>query len=183
MALWDKKPRATTPETVKLDPPPGDAPVPAEVTSSQPVPEPSRMERPMPDIPAPRTTPSPAPSPGGSILGRSMVLKGDFSGKEDLTVEGQFEGTIDVAENTITVGAQGQVKSEIRARHVIVHGSVAGKIAAREKIDIRRTGNVTGDLVAAGVAIEEGAYFKGSIEILREGKGDTPQSSAREFVP
>jgi cytoskeletal protein CcmA (bactofilin family) len=109
-----------------------------------------------------------------------MSLKGELSGKEDLTVEGQFEGTIDVAENTVTVGPQGQVKSEIRARHVIVHGSVSGKIAAREKIDIRRTGNVIGDLVAAGVAIEDGAYFKGSIEILREGRSESQLSSARE---
>jgi cytoskeletal protein CcmA (bactofilin family) len=107
-----------------------------------------------------------------------MVLKGDLTAKEDLTVEGQFEGSIDVAENTVTVGPQGQVKSEIRARHVIVHGSVSGKIAAREKIDIRRTGNVIGDLVAAGVAIEDGAYFKGSIEILREGQAQP--SSVRE---
>jgi cytoskeletal protein CcmA (bactofilin family) len=108
-----------------------------------------------------------------------MVVKGELSGKEDLTVEGQFEGTIDVPENTVTVGAQGQVKSEIRARHVVVHGSVSGKIAAREKIDIRRTGNVIGDLVAAGVAIEDGAYFKGSIEILREGKSES--SAPREM--
>ncbi|HTU00867.1 MAG TPA: polymer-forming cytoskeletal protein, partial [Candidatus Sulfotelmatobacter sp.] len=83
------------------------------------------------------------------MLGRSMTLKGDISGTEDLVVEGQFEGTIDVADNTVTVGAQGQVKSEIRARHVIVHGSVTGKISARERIESRRTGNVVGDLVSA----------------------------------
>lgn len=115
------------------------------------------------------------PGPSGqasSTLGRSMTLKGELSGKEDLVVEGQFEGTIDVAEHTVTVGPQGQVKSEIRARQVIVQGSVNGKITAREKIDIRRTGNVVGDLQAAGVAIEDGAYFKGSIEILREGRSE-----------
>jgi cytoskeletal protein CcmA (bactofilin family) len=136
----------------------------------------------MPDIAAPRPTPSPSPVPsqGASILGRSMVLKGELSGKEDLTVEGQFEGIIDVADNTVTIGAQGQVKSEIRARHVVVHGSVSGKIAAREKIDIRRTGNVIGDLVSAGVAIEDGAYFKGSIEILREAKSEAPPVAVRE---
>jgi len=110
-----------------------------------------------------------------------MVVRGELSGKEDLTLEGQFEGTIDVPENTVTVGAQGQVKSEIRARHVVVHGSVSGKIAAREKIDIRRTGNVIGDLVAAGVAIEDGAYFKGSIEILREGKSEVAGPAPREM--
>lgn len=125
-------------------------------------------------------TPRP-PASGGqpsSTLGRSITLKGELSAKEDLVIEGQFEGTIDVAEHTITVGPQGQVKSEIRARQVVVHGSVNGKITAREKIDIRRTGNVTGDLQAAGVAIEDGAYFKGSIEILREGHAEAASRAA-----
>ncbi len=126
---------------------------------------------------------TPRPTPGvstqqSSTLGRSVVIKGELTGKEDLMIEGQFEGTIDVAEHTVTVGAQGQVKSEVRARQVVVHGSVAGKITAREKIEIRRTGNVVGDLVAAGVAIEDGAYFKGSIEILREGRAETQRSQA-----
>ncbi len=123
----------------------------------------------------PDATPRPPAASGGqpsSTLGRSVTIKGELSAKEDLVIEGQFEGTIDVAEHTVTVGPQGQVKSEIRARQVVVHGSVNGKITAREKIDIRRTGNVTGDLQAAGVAIEDGAYFKGSIEILREGRAE-----------
>ncbi len=90
---------------------------------------------------------------------------------------GQFEGTINVQDHCLTVGPEGQVKSEIHARQVVVHGSVNGKVSAREKIDIRKTGNVVGDLVSAGVAIEEGAYFKGSIEILREGK-EAPRAHA-----
>ena len=130
-------------------------------------------------------TPRPAAPTGGqasSTLGRSMSIKGELTAKEDLVIEGQFEGTIDVGEHTVTVGPQGQVKSEIRARQVVVHGSVNGKISAREKIDIRRTGNVTGDLQAAGVAIEDGAYFKGSIEILREGQGRAEAAQARPVV-
>ena len=126
---------------------------------------------------APRTVPPVSPQQS-SMLGRSVVIKGELAGKEDLMIEGQFEGTIDVAEHTVTVGPQGQVKSEIRARQVVVHGSVAGKITAREKIESRRTGNVVGDLVAAGVAIEDGAYFKGSIEILREGRPETQRAQA-----
>ena len=135
----------------------------------------------MPDV-----TPRPPVSAGGqpsSTLGRSMSIKGELSAKEDLVIEGQFEGTIDVAEHTVTVGAQGQVKSEIRARQVVVHGSVNGKITAREKIDIRRTGNVTGDLQAAGVAIEDGAYFKGSIEILREGRAEAAAPARPAMTP
>jgi cytoskeletal protein CcmA (bactofilin family) len=139
------------------------------------------MEKRMPDM-TPRQTPVNAGGQPASMIGRSMALKGELTGKEDLVVEGQFEGTIDVAEHTVTVGAQGQVKSEIRARHVVVHGSVTGKVTAREKIDIRRTGNVTGDLVSAGVAIEDGAYFKGSIEILREGRSEPAREPLRTQV-
>jgi cytoskeletal protein CcmA (bactofilin family) len=68
----------------------------------------------------------------------------------------------------LTIAAQGQVKSDITARQVIISGSVVGKISAADKIEIRKTGHVVGDLVAAGIAIEEGAYFKGSIEVVRD---------------
>ncbi len=110
-----------------------------------------------------------------TLLGRSVVLRGDLSGKEDLLIEGQFEGTINLQDNCLTVGPHGQVKAEIHARQVVVQGAVNGNISAREKIEIRKTGNVVGDLVAAGIAIEDGAYFKGSIDILRE----QPEAVAR----
>jgi cytoskeletal protein CcmA (bactofilin family) len=109
--------------------------------------------------------------PSGSpqtVVGRTTVMRGQLSGNEDLLIEGQFEGTITLQDHCVTVGADGQVKAEIQARQVAILGSVAGNISAREKIAIRRTGHVVGDLVAATVAIEEGAYFKGSIDILRE---------------
>jgi cytoskeletal protein CcmA (bactofilin family) len=118
-----------------------------------------------------------------SRLGPTVSLKGDLSGKEDLLVEGQFEGAINLQDRCLTVGLQGQVKAEIQASRVIIHGSVTGNIAARERIEIRKTGRVLGDLVGPGIAIEEGAYFKGSIEILREeaqeGKSTVATSSLR----
>ncbi len=103
-----------------------------------------------------------------TILGSTVVLKGDLTGSEDLIVEGQFDGTINLREHCLTIGARGQVKAEIQATRVIIEGSVTGNITARERIEIRKTGRVMGDLVAPGIAIEDGAYFKGSIEILRE---------------
>jgi cytoskeletal protein CcmA (bactofilin family) len=111
-----------------------------------------------------------------TILGRSVVLRGELSGNEDLLIEGQFEGTITLQENCVTVGPHGQVKAEIHARHVIVQGSVNGNITAGEKIEVRRSGQAVGDLVAAGIAIEDGAYFKGSIDILREQDQEAPRS-------
>ena len=118
--------------------------------------------------PTPKSTnPSAAASPH-TLLGRTVVVQGQLSSGEDLQIEGQFEGNVNLDDYCLTVGTEGRVKAEIRARHVVILGSVTGNIAAREKIEIRRTGHVVGDLVAATVAIEEGAYFKGSIDITRD---------------
>ncbi|MGH9449433.1 MAG: bactofilin family protein [Terriglobia bacterium] len=123
--------------------------------------------------------PSTAGAPGQhqTFLGGSLVLRGELSGDEDLTIEGQFDGTINLQGHCLTVGQHGQVKADIAARQVSVSGKLNGKINALEKISIQRTGNVVGDLVSAGVAIEEGAYFKGSIEILRDGERPASQAS------
>jgi cytoskeletal protein CcmA (bactofilin family) len=103
-----------------------------------------------------------------TTLGRSTVL-----------IEGQFEGNIDVQDHSLTVGIQGQVKAEIRARQVIVSGRVDGNISASERIELRKSGFAVGKLVSAGVAFEEGAYFKGSIEIARESdEGKAPEYHA-----
>jgi len=108
--------------------------------------------------------------PMQAIIGRSIVLKGELSANEDLLIEGQFEGTVNLQDHCLTIGSNGKVKAEIQARQVVVLGSVTGNINAREKIEVRRSGNVTGDLTSASIAIEEGAYFKGSIDILREAR-------------
>jgi len=115
-----------------------------------------------------------------AIIGRSIVLKGELSADEDLVIEGQFEGTVNLQDHCLTVGANGKVKAEIQARQVVILGSVNGNVNAREKIEVRRSGNVTGDLTSASISIEEGAYFKGSIDILREGRQEerTPLAAA-----
>ena len=105
-----------------------------------------------------------------ATIGRSIVLKGELSANEDLVIDGQFEGTVNLLDHCLTVGPNGKVKAEIQARQVVVYGTVNGNVNAREKIEVRRTGNVTGDLKSGSVSIEEGAYFKGSIDILRDAK-------------
>lgn len=126
-----------------------------------------QWEKPMADI-RPTMSSTTIPNQKQTRLGPSTVVHGELSGNEDLVVEGQFDGTISLQDHCLTVGAQGQLKAEIHARQVIVLGSVTGNITAREKIEIRKTGRVVGDLVSAGIGIEEGAYFKGSIDIQRE---------------
>ncbi len=112
-----------------------------------------------------------APSSASSRLGPTLVLRGELAGREDLLIEGPFEGAINLEGCCLTVGAKGEVKAEIRAARVIIHGAVTGNISASEKIEIQKTGRVMGDLVGPAIAISDGAYFKGSIEILREESG------------
>lgn len=121
--------------------------------------------------------PMPVSSNHQTMFGGSIVVKGELSGSEDLVIDGQFEGSINLKDHCLTVGPHGQVKADVTARQVIISGGLSGKISARDKIDIRKTGNVVGDLVSAGVAIEEGAYFKGSIEILREDAKSHPRAA------
>lgn len=121
-------------------------------------------------------------NPNQTVIGRSMALRGDLTGKEDLLIEGQFEGTINLPEHCLTVGGSGEVKAETHARQVVILGTVTGNITARERIEIRKTGHVVGDLVAAAIAIEDGAFFKGSIDIVRDQGREgalVPQSALR----
>lgn len=138
------------------------------------------MSEPTPKSPSPSLKSAILPVAGGqhTLLGRTAVVQGQLSAGEDLLIEGQFEGNINLQDHCLTVGTEGRVKAEIRARQVIILGSVNGNVAAREKIEIRRTGHVVGDLIGATVAIEEGAYFKGSIDIAR----DDGSEAAREVA-
>ncbi|MBZ5672260.1 MAG: polymer-forming cytoskeletal protein [Acidobacteriia bacterium] len=122
----------------------------------------------------PKVMHPPAPGSPHTLLGRTVVAQGQLSANEDLLIEGQFQGNITLEDHCLTVGTEGHLKAEIRARQVVVQGSVTGNVTAREKVEIRRTGRLMGDLVAATVAIEEGAYFKGSIDISR---GEKPEES------
>lgn len=162
--LWEKKSQPVAPKKPEPEwvPPPPAAP---------------RLENPIMDTTPKTSSPMPA-SQSPTLLGRSVIVRGELSASEDLLIEGQFDGTINLQDNCLTVGAKGQVKAEIKARQVVIHGSVNGNVTAREKIEIRKTGQVLGDLVATGVAIEDGAYFKGSIEILREGDAAASRPSS-----
>jgi cytoskeletal protein CcmA (bactofilin family) len=115
---------------------------------------------------------------GPSVLGRATVLRGELSGNEDLLIKGKFEGKITLPDHCLTIGPSGHVKSEIHARAVVILGFVEGNISAGEKIEIRKTGQVIGDLLSAAVAIEEGAYFKGSLNLQREGPPAQPQAAS-----
>jgi cytoskeletal protein CcmA (bactofilin family) len=113
-----------------------------------------------------------------TLLGRSLVFKGDLSGSEDLVIAGQFEGTLNVQGHCVTVGPEGKVKADVQAARVVIHGTVHGNISVRERVEIHKTGHVVGDLLAPGISIEDGAYFKGKIEIIREDEQEPVQNFA-----
>ena len=101
-------------------------------------------------------------------IGKSVIIKGELSGSEDLTIEGKVEGKIELRDYILTIGPSGKIKAQVFAKSVIVMGSVTGNITATEKIDIRENGTVDGDINAPTIAISEGAQFRGSIDMSRQ---------------
>ena len=105
-------------------------------------------------------------------IGKSVVIKGELNGSEDLTIEGQVEGKIELRQNVLTIGANGRIKAQVFAKAVIILGEVTGNVTASEKVDIRDNGSVDGDITSPRVAIAEGAHFRGSIDMQRSGGKD-----------
>lgn len=115
-------------------------------------------------------------------IGKSVVIKGELSGSEDLTIEGQVEGQIELKQHVLTIGRHGRVKARIFAKVVVVLGEVVGNIQASDKVAIRDSGAVEGDIVAPRVAIAEGARFRGKIDMQGGAKSkvrDEPRLEAR----
>lgn len=102
-------------------------------------------------------------------IGKSVIIKGELSGSEDLTIEGHVEGRIDLKDNVLTIGPNGKIQAEVFAKSVVVLGEVIGNVTASEKVDIRDNGSVDGDIASPRVAIAEGAHFRGSVDMQRAG--------------
>jgi cytoskeletal protein CcmA (bactofilin family) len=104
-------------------------------------------------------------------IGKSVIIKGELNGSEDLTIEGAVEGKIELRQNILTIGPNGKIKAQVFAKSVVILGEVTGNVTATEKVDIRDNGSVDGDITAPRVAIAEGAHFRGSIDMQRQGAG------------
>ena len=120
----------------------------------------------------------PARPPGQ--VGKSIRFKGEITGGEDLSVDGEVEGTIELPENSLTVGPNGNVRAHVKARSITVQGRLEGNVQASERIEIRKTGSLEGDLVTPRIVIEDGAQFRGSIDILKPG---TPPQAPPSHKP
>ncbi len=100
-------------------------------------------------------------------IGKSVIIKGELSGSEDLTIEGQVEGKIELRQNVLTIGPNARIKAQVFAKTVVIQGEVHGNVSASERVEIRDSGSVDGDLSAPRVAISDGAHFRGSIDMQR----------------
>jgi cytoskeletal protein CcmA (bactofilin family) len=119
-------------------------------------------------------------SSGSARLGATLHVKGEITGNEDLHIDGTVEGLVQLEDRKLTVGASAKVTADIIAREVVVYGNVKGNLRARDRIEIKKDGSVVGDLTTARIMIEDGAYFKGSIEIDKTGDaGDNDKPSYR----
>ena len=139
----------------------------------RPVEAPSRIpaapSQPPTTVAAPPPSPRPAPAAerGGTTIGPTVTIKGDVRSEEDLLIDGQMEGRLDMGRNRLVVGANAKVRATIGAREVDIHGVVNGNVEASERIILRKNSKLVGDLKMTSVVIEDGAYFKGSIDITR----------------
>jgi len=105
-----------------------------------------------------------------ATIGKSLVIKGEVTGSESLYIDGRVEGSINLAGNRVTVGRNGVVAANINAREIVVLGKVRGNLVASDRVDIRSEGSLTGDVVAQRISIEDGAFFKGGIDIRKPGQ-------------
>jgi cytoskeletal protein CcmA (bactofilin family) len=114
---------------------------------------------------------------GFAHIGKSVLIKGELSGSEDLYVDGTVEGTIKLPANALMIGANGQVRAELHAKSVVVQGKVEGNIHATERVELHKSAVAVGDIVTQRIAIEEGAYFKGKIDLKRDADKAVKQAS------
>src|SRR5258708_39575139 len=139
--------------------PPKPANVPAAPASQ------SKENRPRPTAPsashhAPETR-------GPAVIGKSVMIKGQIFSREDLTIDGEIDGSVELQEHRLTVGPHGKLQAGVKAREIVVLGTIHGNVEASDKIDIRKDAKLVGDIRTARIVIEDGAYFKGSIDIVR----------------
>jgi len=174
--MWNKRREEESPKPYS---PPSSGGAPASVT-------PNPVEVKKEATPVSSSTPmgriEPESSRGGSAtIGKAVKIVGQIYSKEDLFVDGDLEGTVEALEHKLTIGPNGTVHASVKAREVVAQGSVQGNVEAADKIEIRKDAKLVGDIKTARIIIEDGAYFKGSIDIVKPEPSKTlpkPQPAA-----
>jgi cytoskeletal protein CcmA (bactofilin family) len=176
-----KKPENDTPFTA------------AKIEEEKPAPNPPRPR----PTPSPTTSPTPSPTPTPSeektTIGQHIIIEGQIRGEEHLVIEGEMKGNVQMEKHNFTVGSNGRVDGEIRAQNVSISGQLKGAINALGKVEVTKEADFLGDIKAQSISVEDGAYFKGSIELAREphrkssitetSKGPSTQDTGKSGYP
>jgi cytoskeletal protein CcmA (bactofilin family) len=175
--MWGNKKPDTPQQQPQTAPQPQPGPVAVNPIHQSPKPTPASWEE-KPAMSTDSLRPLSATSDRASArLGSSLHVKGEITGSEDLLIDGSVEGLIQLDERKLTVGATAKVTADIIAREVVVYGTVKGNLRAKDRIEIKKDGSVNGDLTTSRIMIEDGAYFKGSIEIDKSADKDASHSA------
>jgi cytoskeletal protein CcmA (bactofilin family) len=122
---------------------------------------------------------TPSRSGGSAALGKNVTVKGQIFAREDLTIDGEVEGTVECHEHRLTIGPNARVQAGLKAREIIIQGSIQGNVDATDKIDIKKEAKLVGDIKTSRIVIEDGAYFKGSIDISKpQARAQAQQTTA-----
>jgi cytoskeletal protein CcmA (bactofilin family) len=158
--MWTKRKEDELPQRPER---PAGAPVPPA-----PAVEPHRRETNTMSSAARSFDAEPAPvRTGSAALGKNVTVKGQIFAREDLTIDGEVEGTVECHDHRLTIGPNARVQAGLKAREIIIQGSIQGNVEAADKIDIKREAKLVGDIKTSRIVIEDGAYFKGSIDISK----------------
>ena len=148
-----------------------------------PTPEPSRpAPPPAPVYEAPSRTPAPPVTGEQATIGKGLFIKGEINGSESLFIDGKVEGSVNLPGNRVTIGRNGQVAANITAREIVVLGKDRGNVNATDRVDIRAEGSLSGDVAAARISIEDGAFFKGGIDIRKPDVKPAPAAGPTAVV-
>src|SRR5579871_2490601 len=170
--MWNKRREEELPKPY-VPPSPGHAPAPA---APNPV-EVKKEATPVSSTPMGRIEPE--PRGGSATIGKAVKIVGQIYSKEDLFVDGDLEGTVEALEHKLTIGPNGAVRAGVKAREVVALGTIQGNVDASDKIEIRKDAKLVGDIKTARIIIEDGAYFKGSIDIVKPEPKPAPAPAPR----
>jgi len=152
---------------------------PHNASANQPSPSPSLAATAAPSPATPKETPKPSPVVSDRTdvghIGKSVIIHGELTGNEDLYLDGEIEGTVDLRDHKLVIGPNGKIKATITARDIVLHGRVEGNVSAAERVELKRSCTLLGDVTTQRIVIEDGAYFKGSIDI-KEAQGSRTEA-------
>jgi cytoskeletal protein CcmA (bactofilin family) len=115
-------------------------------------------------------------------IGKSVLIRGELSGSEDLYLDGEVEGSIDLADHSLTIGPHGRVRANVIAKDVVVHGKVDGNVSGTDRVELKRSAVLVGDISTQRIVIEDGAFFKGAIDIKKENKPAAKSEAPKAFA-